>query len=189
MWTGQVPAGSILDVKVTASTGNFGTADSVLQQVGAAAQQDGSISIRSTNILGSLWNEIAGTLLSLSPNQPFQVEILLQTNVEFSSPDDALSVLDAYFKQVSGYDVSTYSVVSVTPPGGTTQSTGEPSPDAAGPGGSSGTGTDIVDSIKAFFDKLSSTATALVVGAVVVILLILLLVAYGPNVKSIASAV
>ena len=189
MWTGQVPAGSILDVKVTASTGNFGTADSVLQQVSAAAQQEGAFSIRSTTVLGNLWNEIAGTLLSLSPNQPFQVEILLQTNVDFASPDDALTILDAYFKQVSGYDPASYSVVSVTPPGGSAESTGEPSAGASSPGGSSGPGTDIVDAVKSFFNQLSSTATSLIVGAVVVILLILLLVAYGPNVKSIASAV
>jgi hypothetical protein len=54
------------------------------------------------------------------------------------------------------------------------------------PGGAFGS---IGSTISNFFSGLQSTTTTLIIGAVIVLVLVLVLVAYGPNVGKIASAV
>lgn len=179
----QVSAGSTVEVVLTASTG-LGSANSILQQVSQQAASDGVLTVKSNKLLGSLLNEILGTLTSLSPNQPFQVDMFVQTNIDFSSPDDVGSSLAAYFQQASGNYPSSISVVSIDG-----NPTGEASPSASSPGGSQGVGTSIVNAIESAFSSLTSSAWSLLIGAVAIIVLVLVLIGYSPNVKSIAAAV
>jgi hypothetical protein len=184
----MIASGSTVDITLTSVT-TTDTADAIIQKVSQTLASDGRLTVRSTQVLGNIWNAVMGTISSLSINQPFQMEIKVQTNVAFSGTDDPLSIVANALYTVTGEYPTTLSTISITPPGGmAATSTGEAAPNPAGPGGPQGTGSSIADAISRFFSDLTSTAKSLLIGLVAIIIIALVLIAYGPNVGSIARA-
>lgn len=188
---GGVPQYSILTLAITGETGIANnTADSVLQAVSADLSSDGRITvIGSPQISTSITDAIFGTIVSLSYSQPFQVIMQIQVNTEFAQASDALSIVEHFFEQESGSYPISASVTAVQTPGASQATpTGLPGLSPGGVGGE-GPGSSIADTISNFFSQLTSAAKTLLIALVAIIILVLVLVAYGPNVSKVATAV
>jgi hypothetical protein len=184
-----VPMGSLLTFSITSTTTASKTAAQVLAEVADELNGGGSLNVRSSKILTGLTTGIVDMIAGLTPKIPFQAEITVQTSVGFASPDDPLSIVNHAFYDSVGELPSTYSVTGIQRPGeAAPSSTGQPGASAGGAGGSEGPVSSIADAISNFFSGLKTTTISIIIGLVAIVILVLLLVAYGPNVGSIARA-
>lgn len=185
----MVQAGSIVDVQLTSSTG-LSSPDGVIAQAVAILAQDGRLTVVQSSVInGSLSGMGLSTLLSLSPDQPFQADVQVSCNSAFAQPSDVASIVANAFYQVNSQYPSSVSAVSVTPSGGTLSATGSPALTSSNVGGSSAGGGVITAGISNFASSLGTLGTNLLIGLAAIVVLTLILIAYGPNVGKIASHV
>lgn len=185
----MIPAGSIVSLSITSTTTVGQSADGIIQAVSSMLANDGRLTVKQVKSPTSAFDLFFGAATTINPYQPFQVNMDVQTNTDFSGTDDPLSIVEGMFYQVTGSYPTTGSTVSVQTPGAEPIATGQPSAASTGPGGASGVGSSISDAISKFFSDLTGTAKSLLIGLAAIIVLALVLIAYGPNIGRAASRI
>lgn len=182
----MVASGSIIAISVASKSTLTSGPSSILQQVASDLSGTGIV-VRSANLHSlSFLDQLVPAMLF--EGQAFSVDYQIGTLMDFNSSDDIASILAHSFYDITGYLPGSISVVSVTPPGGTAQVTGQPGAVAPGAGVITSAGSGIIDTVSSFLSGLKSTTITILIIIVGVIILALVLFAYGPNVKGVASA-
>ncbi len=188
---GGIVQGSIVTLSLTSET-TTDTADAIVEKVSADLAVDGRLAlVGSPQVGGSILNAFLGAVESLSFNQPFQVDLQVLCNTSFQNQNDPLTIVEHFFSQETGFYPTAASTTGIQAPGQSQAVlTGQPGANPSGVGGSNSSGgKSITDAVSAFFANLTSTAKTILIVLVGVVVLALVLIAYGPNVGKVASAV
>jgi hypothetical protein len=181
----MVSAGSIVRCQVTSTTTFFSSPDDVVNHVSSLLVQSGyGVRNASTQTAG-----ILDQILGVGSNFPFQATLDVQVPSDFGDPSDVLSIVMNAFFQVTGAYPTAGSAPSVTAPGGSAQSTGQPDLSNSGIGGSgSGVTSAVTGAVESAGSSILGVGSNLLIGVVILIVAILFIVGYSPNTRAVAGA-
>lgn len=156
----------------------------VMNAVSAYLNALAGYSVQSTSFSG-------GILASISPlmSEQFQATINM-TNLYTQDSSQIYADVQNAFEEASNsaYTPNQISIPNYTPLPGSSSGVGTPVD--TGQAAPTPTATQsVTDTISNFFKGLTTLGTNLLIGLVAIVVLVLILIAYGPNVGKIASAV
>lgn len=165
-----IPAGSEFTVVFQGSATLLKSMDEIISEM-TPFLSNNNLTVNSSNVAGS-------GALSIVTLGAFGVDVVTLDLSTAGDTDDITvtsEVAQAYQLVTKANPVS----ISIPQIGGTL--TGQSAPSGISP-------TGIEDTISGFFGKLQTAGTSLLIGLAAVVIIVLLIVAYGPNVKHVASA-
>jgi hypothetical protein len=166
-----IPQGALFQVVLQGQTTLTKSPDQILAEMNPYLSSNG-LSVLSTGVAASG----ALSFISLGAFGSY----IATLNIQSYSDTDDLTVTN---EVAQAYTLVTkLAPLSISVPSVSGSSTGQPSPSGVSP-------SSIGDSISAFFAKLETAGTSLLIGLAAVVIVVLLIVAYGPNVKHVAAAV
>lgn len=176
----MLPAGSQLDVSIQAQSTLKKGYSAILSDLAARLPVQNVAVLTSTAQASGFFDQVLGGL-TLS-NVPFVVNMRVVTNVDFDKPNDVLAVIEHELYEATGEDNYPTAGCVTAINGDATDCAGQ-----VGPGGKKPE-SSLSDIVADFFKNLSSTAKTILYVIAGILILVLLIVAFGPNVPSVAKA-
>jgi len=177
----MVSAQSVVRCQVTSTTTFFSSPDDVVNHVSSLLVQSGygvrNVSTQTAGVLDQI--------LGIGSNFPFQATLDVQVPSDFGDPSDVLSIVENAFYQVTGAYPTAASAPSVTAPGGSAQSTGQPDLSSSGVGGS---GSGVSGALTSAVSTGLSASSNLLIGLAILIIAVLAIVGFAPNTRAVAGA-
>jgi hypothetical protein len=160
---------------VSGFTGGLNASD-VLSAVSAYLDASGKYTVESSSSSGSMLSTITPLI-----QETFQATIKMQVYYDIDTTE-ILGDISLAFETVTNQSPSQITIPSFTTgSNAVVQATGQAAASTTATQG-------VADSISNFLSKITSTAKSLLIGLAAIIIIALVLIAYGPNIGSIARA-